>query len=116
MRSRQKTYGEFRRPIRNLREPGMTSPLTRRKHAPIFLAATVGKRGLLAVLSFLLGVTAPGSHSAGAVGEPTKVVRVGPRDKSTDVDVQAPLQVHFSNGLKLTSLTAEAVRLLDSEG
>ncbi len=46
----------------------------------------------------------------------TKVVRVAPRDKATDVDVQAPLQIHFSNGLKLATITADSVRLLNSAG
>jgi glucose/arabinose dehydrogenase len=46
----------------------------------------------------------------------TKVVRVYPRDKATDVDVRAPVQIHFSNGLKLTTIGPDAVRLLDAKG
>ena len=46
----------------------------------------------------------------------TTVVKVTPRDGATDVNVSAPLQVHFSNGLTLTTLTADSVRLLDPAG
>jgi hypothetical protein len=48
--------------------------------------------------------------------EPTKVVRVTPRDKATGTDVHAPVQIHFSNGLKLTTINADSVRLLDAAG
>jgi len=48
--------------------------------------------------------------------KPTKVVRVNPRDKATGADPRAPVQIHFSNGLKLATLTADAVRLLTSAG
>ncbi len=48
--------------------------------------------------------------------KPTTVVMVTPRDGATEVNVSAPLQVHFSNGMTLTTLTADSVRLLDAEG
>lgn len=48
--------------------------------------------------------------------EPTRVVLVTPRDKATAVNVQAIVQIHFSNGLKLPSITSETVRLLDAAG
>src|SRR5262245_41182006 len=57
--------------------------------------------------------------SPGFAAEPpksTKVVQVSPRDKATDIDPRALLQIHFSNGLKLTTLSAESVRLIDSAG
>jgi glucose/arabinose dehydrogenase len=41
---------------------------------------------------------------------------VSPRDKATGVDPRAPVQIHFSNGLKLDTLTAAGVRLLTSAG
>ena len=34
----------------------------------------------------------------------------------TDVDPRAPVQIHFSNGLKLTTISADSVRLLDAAG
>ena len=46
----------------------------------------------------------------------TRVVSVTPRDKATDVDVNSILQIHFSNGLKLDTINAESIRLLDSRG
>src|SRR5262245_24022093 len=46
----------------------------------------------------------------------TKVVQVSPPDKSVDVDPRAPLQLHFSNGLTLTTITADSVRLLNAAG
>src|SRR5262245_11166336 len=46
----------------------------------------------------------------------TKIVRVSPRDKAKDVDVRAPVQIHFSNGLKLATIRADSIRLLNSAG
>src|SRR5262245_11578775 len=46
----------------------------------------------------------------------TRVVQVSPPDKATDVDTRAPVQLHFSNGLKLNTLSSDSVRLLNSTG
>jgi glucose/arabinose dehydrogenase len=46
----------------------------------------------------------------------TKTVQVTPRDKATDVDRRAPIQIHFSNGLRLDSLSADSVCLLNADG
>src|SRR5262249_8156809 len=35
---------------------------------------------------------------------------------AADIDLQAPVQIHFSNGLTLATLTADSVRLVDSAG
>ena len=60
--------------------------------------------------AWTLGCTTP--HPNG----PTTVVRVSPRDGATDVDVQRPVQIHFSNGLTLGTLTPHSVRLLGPGG
>jgi hypothetical protein len=53
-------------------------------------------------------------------GAPTNIsatiVSVTPRGGATDVNPQAIVQVHFSNGLELTSITDDSIRLLDSAG
>ena len=46
----------------------------------------------------------------------TRVVRVNPRDGATNVSLQATIEIHFSNGLKLTSISPESIRVLDSSG
>src|SRR5262245_35294818 len=46
----------------------------------------------------------------------TKVVLVDPRDKKTDANLRASVEIHFSNGLKLTTLGTDSVRLLDPTG
>jgi len=56
-----------------------------------------------------------GSTSALA-DEPTRVVLVSPRDKAIEVNVDTLVQIHFSTGLKLETLTADSVRLLDPAG
>jgi glucose/arabinose dehydrogenase len=48
--------------------------------------------------------------------EPTRVVRVSPLDKAADVSVQTLVQIHFSNGLNLKSISVDSVRLLDAAG
>jgi glucose/arabinose dehydrogenase len=48
--------------------------------------------------------------------EPTRVVMVTPRDQAADVSVQTLVQIHLSNGLRLPTLTADVVRLLDPDG
>jgi glucose/arabinose dehydrogenase len=71
-------------------------------------------------LKACLGVVACLTVAPGFAGEPpgksTKVVRVNPRDKATDVDPHVLVQIHFSSGLKLTTLGADAVRLVTSAG
>src|SRR5262245_29519601 len=52
----------------------------------------------------------------GPPAKSTMVVRVSPSDKATNVNPRAPVQIHFSNGLKLATITADSVRLLDSAG
>ena len=74
--------------------------------------------GLRAALAFFAAVwvaTTPGC--ANRPPKPsTKVVQVSPADGATGVAPGAPLQIHFSNGLTLATLRAEAFRLLDSAG
>jgi len=48
--------------------------------------------------------------------EPTRVVLVSPRDKAANVGVQTLVQIHFSNGLQLKTITDDAVRLLNPAG
>ncbi len=70
-------------------------------------------------LCLFLGIAAWKTMSGVAAepqSAPTKVVLVTPRNGATGVDVQAIVQVHFSNGLTLTSFTADSVRLLDDSG
>lgn len=43
---------------------------------------------------------------------PTKVVQVGPRDGVTNVNVHSTVEIHFSNGLKLTTISSNFIRLL----
>ena len=66
-----------------------------------------GRTQLLAVLSVAACITLPPECVTAKPPEPTKVVRVNPRDKATGVDVRASVQLHFSNGLKLATLTAD---------
>jgi len=76
--------------------------------ARIFLAAALAALAVPAWLTWQRASAIP--------PEPTKVVRVSPRDKATGVDPRAPVQIHFSNGLKLATLTGDAVRLLTAAG
>jgi hypothetical protein len=48
--------------------------------------------------------------------EPTRVVSVTPRDEAPDVDPDVVLQLHFSTGLTLKTITPDAVRLIDPDG
>lgn len=71
------------------------------------------------VLWLFLGVaawTTTFSVADDAQSAATKVVLVTPRDGATGVDVQAIVQVHFSNGLTFSSFNADSVRLLDADG
>jgi len=70
----------------------------------------------LVALSVAALLLQSGERAAADPAKSTKVVRVNPQDKATSIDLRAPVQVHFSNGLKLATLTADAVRLLDSDG
>jgi hypothetical protein len=45
---------------------------------------------------------------------PTRVVSTTPDEGATEVAVDAVLQVHFSTGLTLTTVTAESIRLVDA--
>src|SRR5262245_23470597 len=49
-------------------------------------------------------------------GHSTRVVQVSPRDEATDVNVQTLVQLHFSNGLTLETITADSIHLVDSAG
>jgi glucose/arabinose dehydrogenase len=71
---------------------------------------------LLVALSVAALMLPSGERATADPAKSTKVVRVNPQDKATSIDLRAPMQVHFSNGLKLATLTADAVRLLDSDG
>src|SRR5262245_531593 len=88
--------------------------------APAAVPAPRSFRLMSNSLKTCLGVVACLTCAPGFATEPvaksTKVVRVNPRDKATDVDPRAPVQVHFSNGLKLLTLDADSVRLLTSVG
>ena len=63
----------------------------------------------LVLAAWIAGTTA-------GLGAATRVVSVSPLDGATNVSVQAVLQVHFSNGLRLNTITADAIRLLNSAG
>ncbi len=54
--------------------------------------------------------------SAADAPKATTVVMVTPRDGANRGQRECPVQIHFSNGLKLATLTADSVRLLDSAG
>jgi outer membrane protein assembly factor BamB len=86
-----------------------------------FTGAAGARMWLLAALGVaLLGVAVWMTWTWGrATARPngsTKVVLVSPHDEATDVDVQAPVQIHFSNGLTLVTITAGSVRLVHSSG
>jgi hypothetical protein len=49
-------------------------------------------------------------------GRQTSVVSVAPREGAAGVDLETFVQVHFSTGLALRTVTADSVRLLDSAG
>lgn len=54
-----------------------------------------------------------------AVDEPqkqTKVVKVSPNNQAASVAVDSIISVHFSNGLTLSSITSDSIRLLDAAG
>jgi glucose/arabinose dehydrogenase len=86
------------------------------KSSCLVFGAAGGRIRLPAALGVAAWLTWPWGCAAARPPEATKVVRVSPRDKATDVDVRAPVQIHFSNGLKLATLTADSVRLLDPAG
>jgi glucose/arabinose dehydrogenase len=54
--------------------------------------------------------------SAAHSTKPTTVVMVTPRDSQIGFNIRSPLQVHFSNGLTLSSLNGDNLRLLDATG
>ncbi len=73
-----------------------------------------GARGRLLVAAFTAAVaaTALASHRQNQ----TRVVLVTPPDGARGADVDTVVQVHFSTGLRLSTLTADSVRLLDPAG
>jgi glucose/arabinose dehydrogenase len=78
----------------------------------IWLLAALG----VAVLGVAAWMTWPWGGATARPKDSTKVVLVSPPDGATDVDVQAPVQIHFSNGLTLDTITADSVRLVVSGG
>jgi glucose/arabinose dehydrogenase len=74
------------------------------------------KLRLLLTLGAAWLVAGTSGRTAADPSGPTKVVSVSPRDGATDVSVQATVQIHFSNGLQLNTITADAVRLLSPAG
>jgi len=82
----------------------------------IALRAAGASIGLPAVLGVVACLAAIAALAAEPPAKLTKVVRVSPRDEATDVDPRAPLQIHFSNGLKLGTVSADSIRLLNSAG
>jgi outer membrane protein assembly factor BamB len=79
---------------------------------PIRVTAAWRIRSLpsVAVVLVLWGCASPRPETS------TRVVRVRPGDGAVDVDVQKPVELHFSNGLTLSTITARAIRLLDAAG
>src|SRR5262245_38103485 len=73
-------------------------------------------RQFLVALGLVWLIVEKGSLFAFDDATPTKVVSVSPRDGASDIKIQISIQVHFSKGLKLGSLTADSVRLLDPSG
>ena len=63
----------------------------------------------------LLGAL-PALAGAAEGDEPARVVSVTPRDAATDVELDAVVQIHFSIGLSLPTISAETIRLLDASG
>lgn len=82
----------------------------------ILVAAARGRIRLPAALSVAASMTWLLAWATARPPEATKVVMVSPRDKAKDVDVRAPVQIHFSKGLKLATITMDSVRLLNSAG
>ena len=62
------------------------------------------------------GMLCAAGTAVASAADSTRVVMVSPRDQAADVSPQTLVQIHFSNGLKLPTLTADAVRLLDPDG
>jgi glucose/arabinose dehydrogenase len=47
---------------------------------------------------------------------PTRIVQISPRAGATNVSPQAGVEIHFSDGLTLTSINSNSIRLLNSAG
>src|SRR5262245_34068887 len=73
--------------------------------------AGLGKVRMRVVLAMVICLAGCATSSA-----PAKVVSVSPVDGAKDVDVQAIVQVHFSNGLNVPTITAQSVRLRGPDG
>jgi hypothetical protein len=69
--------------------------------------------GLAAVLIAGFAVWLAGCRGAPpAERPPTRVVSVSPREGAVDIDPRAHAQIHFSTGLELGTIAADAIRLL----
>jgi glucose/arabinose dehydrogenase len=62
------------------------------------------------VVPVLVFVATQAARSA----DPTRIVSVTPADKAIDIELDAVIQIHFSIGLSLKTISAESVRLLDA--
>lgn len=69
--------------------------------------------------AFSLLAAAAALPGCGAVEEPrsatTRVVSVSPRHGARDIDPRTIAEIHFSTGLELGTITADAIRLLGPE-
>jgi len=74
------------------------------------------KQQFLKALGLAWSLLFPAIRSGAEQEAATKVVSVSPQNGAKDVQVQAGVQIHFSKGLKLDSITADSVRLLDAGG
>lgn len=66
-------------------------------------------------LWLLLPVLLTGTGNA-QMDEMTRVVSVTPQDRAIDADLDTVIQLHFSTGLSLRTISAETIRLLDDGG
>jgi glucose/arabinose dehydrogenase len=81
-----------------------------------FFALVARKVRLLWALGLPVWMVCAAACTSSFADEPTRVVLVSPRDKATEVNVETLVQIHFSTGLKLETITADSVRLLDPAG
>lgn|SRR5688572_29768441 len=69
--------------------------------------------GLASVLMAGFAVWLAGCRGAPPAGRPpTRVVSVSPREGAVDIDPRAHAQIHFSTGFELSTIAADAIRLL----
>ena len=97
-------------PIRvNLKEPAIRPTAT--KPMNIAIHRDLASRLMLAVAACILWTF---ECKTALPQTPTKVVQISPRDGATNVNQQNTVEIHFSNGLKLTTIHSNSIRLLNA--